>query len=109
MPADQPTTTRQATSCSPHIHYNKPTEGLGSGVELATLQRWLQTSRRAPTDEHKRLPADDVRQPETYGINAALAVPTQPYTGGQTGATSAHCCDIYTQVAGNYEHLRPST
>ena len=106
MLADQPATTRQATSCSPHIH--KPTEGLGSGVELATLQRWLQPPRHAPTDGHRRLLDDDVRRPETYGVNAALAVPTQPYTGGQTGARSADYCDIYTQVAGNYEHPRPS-
>ena len=94
MLADQPTTTRQATSYSLHIRYDKPTEELGRGIELATLQRWLQTPRRAPTDEHNRLPADDVRRPETYGINAALAVPTQPYTGGQTDARSADCCDI---------------
>ena len=88
----------EKTSYSLHIRYDKPNVELGSGIELATLQQWLQTPRRAPTDEHNRLPEDDVRLPETYGINAAIAVPTQPNTSGQTGARSADCCDMQTQV-----------
>ena len=59
-----------------------------------TLQQWLQMPRRAPTGEHNWLPEVDARLPETYGINAAIAVLTQQNTGGQTGARSAVCCKI---------------
>ena len=93
MLADQPTKTRQETSYSLHIRYDKPSEESGSDIELATRQQWVQRPRRAPTGEHNRLPEDDARLPETYGINAAIAVLTQQNTGGQTGARSAVCCN----------------